>query len=160
MPSRIIQKCGSLLKEKGFTIAFAESATAGRLAHEFSLTSVSGDVLKGGLVCYDAQVKEDVLGISPEFIEQYTPESAEVTRELAIRLARLIQSDVQVAVTGLTTPGGSETPDKPVGTIFLHIVVAGRHLALRKVFDGSPEQIVLMTADLAAQVIVEELQGF
>jgi nicotinamide-nucleotide amidase len=42
--------------------------------------------LKSGIVCYDACIKQDVLGLPAELVEKYTPESAEVTKELAIRL--------------------------------------------------------------------------
>jgi nicotinamide-nucleotide amidase len=159
MPSELINNCSRVLKEHGLTIAFAESATAGRLASEFSLTEYSGSVLKGGLVCYDAEVKEDVLGIDPDLIHEFTAESEEVTKELALRLKNLIRSDIQVAVTGLTTPGGSETPQKPVGTIFIHILVRGSSIAVRNVFEGSPEHIVLQAADLAAQTIINELKA-
>ncbi|MCE7042880.1 CinA family protein [Dyadobacter sp. CY312] len=159
MPSKLITECSQTLKEKGLTIAFAESATAGRLAAEFSLTENSGSVLKGGLVCYDAEVKTDVLGIDADFIEKYTAESEEVTEELAIRLKNLIKSDVQAAITGLTTPGGSETPEKPVGTIFIHIVIKDRSVAVREVFEGAPEEIVLLTADLVAKTIINELNS-
>lgn len=158
MPSKLILDCGKSLKDRGLTIAFAESATAGRLASEFSLCADSGSILKGGLVCYDAQVKESVLGIDPALIQQFTPESEEVTRELAFRLRDLISSDVQVAVTGLTTPGGSETPQKPVGTMFIHILIKERSIAIRNVFEGTPEQIVLLAADLAAKTIIQELE--
>ncbi|MCF2446686.1 nicotinamide-nucleotide amidohydrolase family protein [Dyadobacter sp. CY345] len=157
MPSQLIIDCCKLLKEKGLTIAFAESVTAGRLAAEFSLAEDSGSVLKGGLVCYDAEVKEDVLGITAEYIEEFTPESAEVTKELAVRLKKLIRSDIQVAVTGLTTSGGSESSRKPVGTIFLHLIIKDNSIAVREVFDGTPEEIVLMTVDLAAKTIINEL---
>jgi len=157
MPSQLIIDCSKILKEKGLTIAFAESVTAGRLAAEFSLTEDSGSVLKGGIVCYDAEVKEEVLGITSEYIKEFTPESAEVTRELAIQLKEIIRSDIQVAVTGLTTSGGSETSQKPVGTIFLHLVIRDNSIAVRKVFKGSPEQIVLLAVDLAAKTIINEL---
>src|SRR5438270_10903085 len=105
-----LQECGKELKKQKLTIAFAESATAGRLSAEFSLIPDSGDFLIGGLVCYDACLKQDILGVPEELIKKYTPESAEVTSELARRLPSLIKSDIQVAVTGLTTEGGSETP--------------------------------------------------
>ncbi|MBO9617217.1 MAG: CinA family protein [Dyadobacter sp.] len=159
MPSKLILDCGKMLKDRGLSIAFAESATAGRLASEFSLCADSGGMLKGGLVCYDVCVKENVLGIDPGLIRQFTPESEEVTRELAFRLRDLISSDIQVAVTGLTTLGGSETPQKPVGTMFIHILIEGRSIAVRNVFEGSPEQIVLLTADLAAKTIMNELEA-
>jgi nicotinamide-nucleotide amidase len=158
MPSQTLKDCGIAIAGKGFTIAFAESATAGRMAAEFSLLAESGKILKGGIVCYDASIKEDILNIPKEFVEKYTPESAEVTEALADRIGKLIESDIQVAVTGLTTPGGSENAEKPVGTMFIHIVVNGKSLPIRHVFTGAPEEIVLQTIDHAAQIILQELR--
>ncbi len=157
MPSQLVKDCSRLLCELKLTIAFAESATAGRLASEFSLTPESGKILQGGVVCYDACIKEDVLKISADFIKKYTPESAEVTREMAVRLKKLIKADIYVANTGLTTPGGSETPEKPVGTMFLHMLYRDSSIAVREVFEGTPELIVLQTADLLARTLMEEL---
>jgi nicotinamide-nucleotide amidase len=139
-------------------MAFAESATAGRLCSEFSLVNDSGKFLIGGLVCYDACLKQEILGVPPELIKKYTPESAEVTEELAKRIPRIISSDIQVAVTGLTTPGGSETPEKPVGTMFIHIFIKGKPVSARKVFSGSPESIVLQTVEAVAQMILAALK--
>src|SRR5947209_9751131 len=131
MPSELLIYCHKLLKEQQLTISFAESATGGRLSAEFSLIPECGEVLKGGIVCYDACIKQDVLGVPQEIVERYTPESAEVTKELAERLGQFMKADIQVAVTGLTMPGGSETADKPVGTMFIHALVKGRHIAAR-----------------------------
>jgi nicotinamide-nucleotide amidase len=158
MPSQTVIDCSKLIKAKGLTIAFAESATAGRLAFEFSLTEDSGTTLKGGLISYDASVKEQVLEISAGLIAEYTPESAEVTKEMAIRLRDLIQSDLQVAVTGLTTQGGSETVHKPVGTMFVHLLTGQSSVAVHDVFQGSPEEIVMQAVELAAQTIMNELK--
>lgn len=154
MPSQLVIESSKLLESRNLTIAFAESATAGRLAAEFSLTENSGKVLIGGLVCYDACVKEDILGVPAELIEKYTPESAEVTEELAKRLKKFIGSDVQVAVTGLTTSGGSETPQKPVGTMFIHLVMKDKSVGICEVFDGNAESIVLKTVDKVAELLI------
>jgi nicotinamide-nucleotide amidase len=159
MPSALVIECSKLLCERNLTIAFAESATAGRLASEFSLTPDSGKVLQGGLVCYDARIKEGVLKIPPEIIKRYTPESAEVTHQMAERLQDLIKADIYVANTGLTTSGGSETPEKPVGTMFVHILFQGRSIAERQVFDGPAEKVVLETADLIARILINELKA-
>jgi len=157
MPSQLVNNCSKMIGERGLTIAFAESATAGRLAAEFSLTPESGRILKGGLICYDASVKENTLGIPPDFIEEFTPESPEVTKAMAEKLKNLIESDIQVSVTGLTTPGGSETEQKPVGTIFIHVLIQDNSIAVHDVFQGSAEEIVLKAVDLAAVTIFNEL---
>lgn len=157
MPSQKVMDCGRAIKKRGLTIAFAESATAGRLVAEFSLTPDSGDFLLGALVCYDASLKEEILGIERALIEKFTPESAEVTKALAVSLRNFIKSDIQVAITGLTTSGGSENPDKPVGSIFIHILVKDASIAVREVFSGTAEQIVLQAVDLAAKTITDQL---
>lgn len=158
MPSQLVLDSSKHLAEKKLTIAFAESATAGRLAAEFSMSPESGKILIGGLVCYDARVKEKVLGISKDFIEKYTPESEEVTTELAEKFRNFVEADIHVAITGLTTPGGSETPEKPVGTMFVQILFKADSIPARKVFKGAPEQIVLQTIDLVAQLILQHIK--
>lgn len=114
MPSEFVMKCSKVLAAKEWNIAFAESATAGRMSAEFSMTKESGKILRGGIACYEVFVKEQILNVP----QKYTPESAEVTRKLAEQMSKLFNAKVTVAVTGLTTPGGSETPEKPVGTFF------------------------------------------
>ena len=158
MPIPLVQECGHLLMEKKLTIAFAESATAGRLASEFSLVPDSGKFLIGGLVCYDACLKQEILGVPEEMIREFTPESAEVTEELARRLPRLIKSDIQVAITGLTTDGGSETPEKPVGTMFIHMIMKGRSFPKKCQLSGKPEEIVLQTVEAVARMIMEAVK--
>jgi len=156
MPLESITICSRRLAEKGLKIAFAESATAGWLASEFSLTPTSGGVLLGGIVCYDACTKEALFDIPQEIIDEYTPESAEVTRLLAERLTKFFECDIAVGITGLTKPGGSETEEKPVGTMFIHITLPGhRYCAHREVFKGSPEDIISQTIALTGKLLIE-----
>lgn len=149
--------CSRLMAERGLTVAFAESATAGWLCSEFALTEESGKVLKGGIACYDANLKVQLLKVPQELIDKFTPESMEVTREMAYRLAKMIDSDIQITVTGLTTPGGSETPEKPVGTMFVFTLINGREASFRKVFTGSCEEIIHQTIEATAELLICEL---
>lgn len=142
-----VQSAGLLLIRKEITLAFAESATAGRAMFEFSTVPDAGQFLKGGLVCYDACLKEDILGVSQELIEKYSPESPEVTEAIATGLSRLIPADIHIGITGLTTPGGSETKEKPVGTMFVHAIKDGKETIFSEqlFFDGPPEDIIIKT---------------
>src|ERR1700712_3503985 len=151
--------CSKLMAQQGLTIAFAESATAGWLCSEFALTEESGKILKGGVACYDADLKVDLLKVPQELIDQFTPESMEVTREMAYRLTKLIPSDIQVTVTGLTTPGGSETPEKPVGTMFVFALIKGQEASFRKVFSGSCEDVIHQTIEATAELLIRELSN-
>ena len=156
--SKIIS-CSKIVADLGLTISFAESATAGWLCSEFALTDESGKILKGGIACYDADLKVKLLGVSKGTIDRYTPESMEVIQEMAYRLRELIPSDIQVTVTGLTTPGGSETSEKPVGTMFVFALISGKEACFRKVFQGSCEEITHQTIQATADLLIRELSA-
>lgn len=157
MPSKMVMECSNALAAKGWNIAFAESATAGRMSAEFSMTKKSGKILSGGIVCYDACVKETLLNVPHSIIEKYTPESKEVTQILAQQAFKIFNSKVTVAITGLTAPGGSESEQKPLGTIFFHIITPTKELSHRDLFKGTPEKIVLQAIDKAAELIMKTL---
>lgn len=160
MPSDIVVKCSHTLKDKNFTIAFAESITAGKMVSEFALIPYCGSVLKGAIACYDRSVKETLMGVNPEIIDQFTAESAEVTEQLSIGLKKLIPADVIVAITGLASEGGSETPEKPVGTMFINGFIKDRSFSKVYKLDGNPPQIILQAVDKAAELVLEKLAEF
>ncbi len=160
MPSVHVLQCSAFMARKQTKIAFAESATAGRLCSEFALCPESGDILVGGIVSYDLSVKEGLLQIPAEITQRYTAESAEVTQRMAQSLMRFLAADVYVAVTGLARAGGSETPEKPVGTMFIHLLFNDKSIALRKVFTGDPEVIITQTVDYTAVNLLRYLNVF
>jgi nicotinamide-nucleotide amidase len=157
MAENKIHISSKLIAAQNLTIAFAESATAGWLCSEFALTEESGKILEGGITCYDADLKVSLLKVPQAMIDSYTPESMEVTQEMAYHLSELIPSDIQVTVTGLTTPGGSETPEKPVGTMFVFALIKGRPASFRKVFRGSCEEIIHQTIAATADLLIAAL---
>jgi len=158
MPLESVLQCCKLLASKNYTIAFAESATAGRMCSEFSLSPHSGKILKGGIISYDLVVKEKILNVPHHLIETYTAESAEVTQSLAEHSLSFFKSDVIVAITGLTTAGGSETKEKPVGTMFIHIILPHVSEGYKAVYSGSPEEIILQSIDKAASLMTKHLK--
>lgn len=156
MASQKVLECGKALASKNWRITFVESATAGKMSYEFSTVPESGKILIGGLVCYDACMKKEILAIPHHLIETFTPESAEVTQAMAKSFSKYTRADICVAITGLTTSGGSETPEKPVGTIFVHIIFPHNHISRRFQFDGNPEQIVNQAIEAVAEEIIFE----
>jgi nicotinamide-nucleotide amidase len=158
MLNQDIVRCSEVLSAKELTIAFAESATAGRMASEFAMVPHAGKFLKGSFVCYDAALKEENLAVPKELVEEFTPESMEVTKAIGIGVSKLIKADIHVSVTGLPAPGGSETPEKPVGTMFIYALHHGDELFAEKiVFDGEPEEIILKTIYCTAELLVRKL---
>ena len=124
---------------------FASTLVVGALA----LFSAAG--------CYKADLKKSLLGVPHQLIEKFTPESQEVTDELARRLGKLMPADVFVAVTGLTTPGGSETAEKPVGTMFVSVLVKDHLFSERYEFKGSCEEVIKQTIIAAAALVISHI---
>ena len=158
MVSDTLKQVGRLLIESRLTLAFAESATAGRLSAEFSLIDDAGDFLKGGIACYDACIKENLLRVGHDLIEKFTPESMEVTKAITEGLVRLMPSDIHIGITGLTCPGGSETKEKPVGSMFIYALKGGMHLFSERMnFSGDRQEIVSKTIERTAVLMKQHL---
>src|SRR5690606_24266706 len=110
------------------------------------------------IVCYDADEKIEILNIPKTLIEQYTPESAEVTACMASHAKKMFtKADIVVAVTGLIKEGGSETLEKPVGTMFIDFIFPEDHFQVKEVFKGNSNQIVHQTIKKIADIITMRL---
>lgn len=108
----LIRQMRSLSK----TLAVAESCTGGLLASRFTDIPGASKVFKGGVVCYNNEVKESILGIPNCLMKQHGAVSAECAVAMATAVAELMESDYGLSITGFAGPeGGSE----PVGTIYL-----------------------------------------
>lgn len=124
------------LKSEKLTLAFAESMTAGMLVNEFSKVNGVSEILKGGLVTYHPELKIQLLNVDPVLIDKYSPESSEVTTAMVKGLMKVIPSDISIAVTGLASEGGSESPEKPVGTVFISILYKNKLYEYKHVFEN------------------------
>ena len=103
---------------------------------------------------YDLRVKENTLHISEELIEKYTAESMQVTVEMINKGKELLHADLYVACTGLLKKGGSETPEKPVGTFFICISYLGRIYHYHYFLSGHAEQkLKTLTQKVADSII-------
>lgn len=156
--SDALQDCAALLDSKNQTVAFAESCTAGLLAAAFAATAHS-NVLIGGIVCYNASIKTTLLNVDPQLIEAYTAESAEVTCAITSGLASLMQADYYIGVTGLTKPGGSETREKPVGTLFICILNNNQMTEFRTCFSGNEKQILHQAIDYTCLQLINRISA-
>lgn len=109
---------GEKLLEKKLTLSTAESCTGGNIARLIVSISGSSSYFRGSVVSYANDVKEDILGVSPSFIEKHGAVSEEVVLEMALGAQRLMKTDCSIAVSGVAGPAGG-TLEKPVGTVWI-----------------------------------------
>lgn len=119
---------GRLLREKGKSVAAAESCTGGRISELFTSVAGCSDYYKGSVTSYANEVKINTLGVPAEVIAEHGAVSEECVRAMAEGVLRKLDTDYAVATSGIAGPGGG-TPAKPVGTAWL--------AAARRLPDGS-----------------------
>jgi nicotinamide-nucleotide amidase len=108
-----------LCRDRGWTLATAESCTGGLVAARLTGVPGSSDVFLGGIVAYADDVKERELGVPAALLADHGAVSAEVAEAMAHGARARLGADVAVAVTGIAGPDGG-TAEKPVGLVYLH----------------------------------------
>jgi nicotinamide-nucleotide amidase len=129
-----------LCRERGLTLAAAESCTGGLVSARLTAVPGSSDVFRGGVVAYANEVKEGELGVSGEILERHGAVSAEAAQAMAEGVRARLGADVGVAVTGVAGPGGG-SEEKPVGLVFVHAVGPDGEEARRTELPGDREMI-------------------
>jgi len=89
-----------LLRKKGATLSIAESFTGGLICSRLVEIAGASDILKGGIVAYQVEVKQNVLNI--EFDDVYSLDCAE---KMAKATLNKFESDYAISTTGVSGPG-------------------------------------------------------
>ena len=108
------------LRERGLTLAVAESCTGGLITKRITDIAGCSDVFLGGCVTYATDAKFKLIGVSRETVEGFGVVSAETACEMARGVRLALGADVGIATTGIAGPGGG-TPEQPVGTVYIAV---------------------------------------
>lgn len=109
---------GELLKQRGETLAVAESCTGGGLGQRLTRIAGSSAYFLGGVISYANSVKQEVLNVKESDLEQYGAVSAIVAEQMAAGVRSNLHSTWGISITGIAGPdGGTET--KPVGLVYV-----------------------------------------
>ena len=147
-------------REKGLTLAAAESCTGGLIAKRLTDIPGASQVFLGGVVSYTNHVKQQVLHVPENLLERCGAVSAPVARAMALGARLVTGADLAVSVTGLAGPDGDDRGN-PVGTVFTALAapegVFVRHLTL----GGDRERIRTLSAhhalDLVRRYLTDEM---
>ena len=143
---------GQHLRARRFTIALAESCTAGLIAHRLTQVPGSSAYVNRGVVCYDNRAKIELLGVSEPLLKKYGAVSAQVAKAMAQGIRTRSKVDVGLSVTGIAGPGGG-TPHKPVGLVYVGLATAKESLTKEFRFHGEREAIKLRSSQGALDVL-------
>ncbi|MFZ9174232.1 competence/damage-inducible protein A [Vulcanococcus sp.] len=112
------------LRQRGETLAVAESCTGGGLGASLAAVPGASDVFLGGVIAYANSVKQGLLEVPLALLETHGAVSDPVAQAMAEGVRRRTGADWALAITGVAGPGGGSA-EKPVGLV--HLAVAGPH---------------------------------
>ena len=128
----------ALLKEKGLTLATAESCTGGLIAKRITDIPGASDVFGCGIVSYSNEIKKSLLGVREDLLEKYGAVSEAVAASMALGAVKAGKSDLAVSVTGIAGPDSDGT-SKPVGLVYI-AVTDGSNYRIKKLLTGHAEK--------------------
>ncbi len=129
-----------ILERSGLTLATAESCTGGLIAERITDVPGSSNIFLGSVVSYSNELKERLLNVSSETLEQYGAVSAETCNEMLNGISAATGADVVLAVTGIAGPGGG-TVEKPVGLVYTGVRINGENFVTENHFSGNRQQV-------------------
>jgi len=142
----------NFMEDKGLTLSVAESCTGGYISHLFTQHPGASRVFFGGGITYSNELKETILGVKKETIEQFGAVSKESVTEMVEGALTNFKSDYALAVTGIAGPDGG-TPEKPVGTVYIAVANVNKTVVKKLTFGDKRRQNIERSAISALNML-------
>jgi nicotinamide-nucleotide amidase len=148
---------GTLLRERGWRIAVAESCTGGLVSSRLTDVPGSSDYVTLNVVCYSNESKVSWLGVPQSALDTCGAVSESVAEAMADGVRQRAGASLGIGVTGIAGPGGG-TEAKPVGTVVIAVTTAERRMVRTFRFPVGRTRVrqcaAQMALDLARRVLV------
>ncbi len=152
-----MQELVNLLREKALTIGSAESLTGGLFASEIVSIPHASEVYLGSIVSYANSVKEEVLKISKNVIEDHGVVSEEVVRQMADHASSILNTRITIAFSGNAGPDVLDA--KPVGAIYTCIKSDNDYHVYYDVLSGNRNEIRQEIVKISTKRIINIING-
>ena len=137
-----------LLKQRGETLSFCESLTAGLGSATIAEVPGASVVLRGGLVTYATDLKSSLAGVDADHLEETGPIDPVVAAQMAVGAAKRCVADIGTSCTGVAGPDPQD--DKPVGLVYTAIAFGGKAKVFEHEFTGDRNAIRNQTVQVMA----------
>ena len=143
---------GELLIEKKLSVSFAESCTGGLISKKITDIPGSSNFYKGSIIAYSNEIKKKYLKVSSSLLSSEGAVSQQVALAMADNIRKQFNSDIGLAVTGISGPeGGSE--DKPVGLVYIAFVYKNKKIVKKFKLINNRKKHREITACIALNMI-------
>lgn len=148
---------GRLLRERGGTLATAESLTGGLLGGRITAVPGSSGYYLGGVVAYATDAKASLLGVDQELLAGAGPVSEPVAAAMAEGARKAFGADLGLAATGVAGP--AEQAGRRVGTLCLGVADAAGTATRTLTAPGDRTQVRLWASAVALDLMRRRLEG-
>ena len=148
---------GRLLRERGLTLATAESLTGGLVGGRITGHPGASDYYLGGVVAYATDAKSSQLGVDRDLLDADGPVSEPVAAAMAEGARKAFGADLGLAATGVAGP--TEQSGRPVGTLCLGVADAAGTTTRTLTAPGDRTQVRLWTSSVALDLLRRRLEG-
>ena len=152
------REISELLWEMEKTVGTAESCTGGRIAEAIIAVPGASKYFKGGIISYVNEIKESLLGVDPQVLEEKTAVCEEVAIAMVKGACKALNTDYAIAATGFAGPTGG-TKDIPVGTIWLACGNAGNVTTLKVEEDHGRDINLAIATNKAMLLFLDYLKA-
>ncbi len=157
--SRVDDQVAAMMVQRGLSVAVAESCTGGLLLGRLTERPGASVFVRGGIVAYSNQVKEQLAGVPAGLIEEHGAVSEQVAVALADGARERVGADIGIGVTGVAGPDGG-TAAKPVGLVWIALTTAdGNRLVRRTDHRGSRADVRERAVTAAMHLLRRLLAG-
>jgi nicotinamide-nucleotide amidase len=147
-----------LLREKKQTLSLAESCTGGYITSLITSIPGASEILKGTIVPYTNESKQNLLSVKPEIFTTVGAVSKECVEALAINVRKKFDSDYSIAVSGIAGPGGA-TDEKSVGLVWAAVASAEGVTSRKFQFGDNRQRNIEMAAVSVLSLLRKTLLG-
>ena len=152
------REISEILWETEKTVSTAESCTGGRIGEAMIAVPGASKYFKGGIISYVNEIKESLLGVDHQLLEEKTAVCEEVAIEMVKGACKALNTHYAISATGFAGPGGG-TKEIPVGTIWLAAGSPERVITMKVEEDHGRDINLAIATNHAMELFLEFLKG-
>lgn len=139
VPQAVAAEVVLLCRERGLTLAAAESLTGGLVCAALTAVPGASAVVRGGVVAYASDRKAALLGVPDDLLASRGAVDPDVALAMARGVRTLMVSEVGLATTGVAGPEPQD--GQQVGTVFVAVSAPASEQVIELSLDGDRAEI-------------------
>lgn len=151
-----MHQLATILIQKKYTIAVAESCTGGNLSALLTSESGASAYFDRGFITYSNPAKMALLGVNAQTLDKFGAVSEQTALEMVQGVIKNSTANIGVSITGIAGPTSDDT-NKPVGMVCFGFYIEGEYSTTTQNFINQDRgQVVRSSVNFVVKTLVEK----